>query len=90
VVVHVDAPACDYAREILDVEERTAQAMAQLSRGLRSRPLLRAAVRSGEVTVRSALAVRGLTPDQLVWEVGGRIWKDGDFGMSAAEAEPEA
>jgi hypothetical protein len=47
----------DYAREVLDLSERTAEAMARLSRGLRSRPLLRAAVRAGEVRVRSAQTV---------------------------------
>jgi len=47
----------DYAREILDVEERTAQAMARLSRELRLRPLLRAAVRAGEVRPRNAQTV---------------------------------
>ncbi len=47
----------DYAREVLDIEERTAQAMARLSRELRSRPLLRAAVRSGEVRPRNAQTV---------------------------------
>jgi 5-methylcytosine-specific restriction endonuclease McrA len=44
----------DYAREILDIKDRAAEKMAQLSRELRSRPLLRAAVRAGEVQVRSA------------------------------------
>src|SRR4051794_25604949 len=33
----------DYAREILGIQERKAQAMAQLARELRTRPLLRAA-----------------------------------------------
>jgi hypothetical protein len=47
----------DYAREILDIRERTAQAMAHLSRELRSRPLLRAAVRTGEVRPRNAQTV---------------------------------
>ncbi len=47
----------DYAREVLDIEERTAQAMARLARELRSRPLLRAAVRSGEVRPRNAQTV---------------------------------
>ena len=47
----------DYAREILDVEERTAQAMARLSRELRSRPVLRAAVRAGAVRPRNAQTV---------------------------------
>ncbi len=47
----------DYAREVLDIEERTAQAMARLSRELRSRPLLRAAVRAGAVRPRNAQTV---------------------------------
>jgi len=47
----------DYAREVLDVEERTAQALARLSRGLRTRPLLRAAVQAGEVRLRHAQTV---------------------------------
>jgi hypothetical protein len=47
----------DYAREVLDVEERTAEVWAHLSRELRSRPLLRAAVRAGDVRQRNALAV---------------------------------
>jgi hypothetical protein len=47
----------DYARELLDIRERTAEAMAHLARALRERPLLRAAVRSGEVRIRSATAV---------------------------------
>jgi hypothetical protein len=47
----------DYAREVLDVAERTAEAMAQLSRGLRTRPLLRAAVRAGAVRPRNAQTV---------------------------------
>lgn len=47
----------DYARERLDLEERKAQAAAQLSRELRSRPLLRAAVRAGEIRPRAAQLV---------------------------------
>ena len=47
----------DYAREVLGIRERTAQAMARLSRQLRARPLLRAAVMAGEVRPRNAQAV---------------------------------
>src|SRR5512146_1259653 len=47
----------DYAREALDVGARRAQAMARLSRELRRRPLLRAAVMAGEVRIRSAETV---------------------------------
>lgn len=47
----------DYAREVLGISERTAQAMARLSRELRRRPLLRAAFAAGEVKRRNAETV---------------------------------
>jgi hypothetical protein len=47
----------DYAAEILDLKERTAQALVQLVRELRSRPLLRAALLAGEVRLRHAQVV---------------------------------
>jgi hypothetical protein len=43
-----------YASEILDVKERTTQALVRLARELRARPLLRAAVLAGEVRRRHA------------------------------------
>jgi hypothetical protein len=47
----------DCAREALGLQERTAQGLAHLSRELRSRPLLRAAVCAGQVKQRAAEAV---------------------------------
>jgi hypothetical protein len=47
----------DYAREVLDLGERTAQALVQLARELRTRPLLHAAVLAGEVRIRHAQTV---------------------------------
>ncbi|HET9684621.1 MAG TPA: hypothetical protein VFP15_10985, partial [Gemmatimonadaceae bacterium] len=47
----------DYARERLGIAASTALKMARLARELRDRPLLRAAVRAGEVSVRRAEAV---------------------------------
>lgn len=47
----------DYAREKLGIAASTAEKMARLARALRDRPLLREAVRSGEVSVRQAEAV---------------------------------
>jgi hypothetical protein len=47
----------DYARERLGIAARTAQAMARLARELRDRPLLREAVRRGEVSARKAQTV---------------------------------
>ena len=69
----------DYAREVLDVKERKAQAMARLSRALRGRPVLRAAVMAGEVRIRirvgSALAHIDQQREQPLrerWAVIGR------------------
>lgn len=47
----------DYARENLSIAGRTALEMAKLARELRSRPLLRAAVRSGEISTKKAEAI---------------------------------
>src|SRR5947209_5993912 len=47
----------DYTREELGIAASTAQKMVRRARGLRDRPLFRAAVRSGEVTTRHAAAV---------------------------------
>src|SRR5438270_7758918 len=47
----------DYAREELGINASTAVKMARLARRLRDRPLLREAVRRGEVSVRKAETV---------------------------------
>ena len=47
----------DYARERLGIAGRTAQDLARLARELKERPLLAAAVRSGEVSARKAQTV---------------------------------
>src|SRR6266545_690401 len=47
----------DYARERLGLGSSTTQALVRLARMLRDRPLLAAAVRSGEITVRQAQTV---------------------------------
>jgi hypothetical protein len=47
----------DYAREALGMGERKAQTLAHLSRELRARPLLQAALRAGEVRIRAAETV---------------------------------
>ncbi|MFL5248261.1 MAG: HNH endonuclease, partial [Myxococcales bacterium] len=47
----------DYARERLGIAASTAQKMVRFARKLRDRPLLRAAVRAGDVTPRAAEAV---------------------------------
>jgi len=59
----------DYAREELGIPASTAQKMARLARRLRDRPILREAVRAGEVTVRAAEAVlpRAKGEDEAAW-----------------------
>lgn len=59
----------DYARENLGIAARTAQAMAQLSRELRERPLLRDAVLRGEVSAGKArrLLRVAVGPAEAAW-----------------------
>lgn len=47
----------DYGREILDVSERSTKDLARLGAALRTRPLLREALRSGRVGLRAAQTV---------------------------------
>ena len=47
----------DYAREVLDLGERSAQALVQLARALPARPLLARALRAGEVRIRAAQTI---------------------------------
>ncbi|BDG03769.1 hypothetical protein AMOR_27650 [Anaeromyxobacter oryzae] len=64
----------DYAREHLGIHERTGQQMARLARELRVRPLLREAVRSGEVTARKATAILPVArgADEAAWVARAR------------------
>ncbi|MFL5435242.1 MAG: HNH endonuclease [Myxococcales bacterium] len=59
----------DYARERLGIAASTAQKMVRFARRLRERPLLRAAVRTGQVTIRAAEAIlpRALGEDEAAW-----------------------
>jgi hypothetical protein len=47
----------DYAREVLDLERRAAEGLARLGGALRTRPLLREALRSGRVRLRAAQTI---------------------------------
>lgn len=65
----------DYARERLGLPESTSRRLARLSAGLDERPLLDAAVRAGEVTLRKAQAVLGVArgPDEERWVARARV-----------------
>jgi hypothetical protein len=64
----------DYARERLGLPESTSRRLARLSAGLHERPLLEAAVRAGEVTLRKAQVVLGVArgPDEERWVARAR------------------
>jgi len=65
----------DYAREVLGIAASTAYKMGRLARKLRERPLLRAAVRAGEVSIRAAEAVlpKALGEEEAKWVELARI-----------------
>ena len=59
----------DYSREELDIAGSSAEKMSRLSRELRTRPLLQAAVREGSVTAREAEAILPVAKgeDEALW-----------------------
>jgi hypothetical protein len=59
----------DYAREVLDLGRRAALELVRLGRGLRSRPLLREALRTGRVRLRAAQTVLAVAigADEADW-----------------------
>ena len=65
----------DFAREELGMAASTAQKLERLARKLESRPLLRAAVRAGEVTPRQAEAVLPVArgDDEALWVERARV-----------------
>jgi hypothetical protein len=78
----------DYARERLGVAASTADKLARLSRALRERPLLRAAVRAGEVSARKAETVLPVArgEDEAAWVARAR----GETVRALAAAVKEA
>lgn len=87
------AKLADYGREVLGLAGRTAQAMARLSRELRARPVLAAAVRRGEVSPRKAEVVLGvaLGRDEAEWVDRARRCTVRELAADAgASGEPEA
>ncbi len=86
----------DYARERLGINASTAQKMARLARELRGRPLLRAAVRAGEVSVSAAEAVLPLAQGEAEasWVARARMetvraLRAAVKGSGAAQAEED-
>ena len=59
----------DYAREVLDLGKRAALGLARLGRELRTRPLLRAALRAGRVRLRAAQTILNVAAgsDEAAW-----------------------
>jgi hypothetical protein len=86
----------DYARENLSIAERTALDMMKLARDLRSRPLLREAVRSGEISTEKARAIlpKAVSDAEAEWVARARretvraLKGTVGGGKSAEEREP--
>ncbi len=74
----------DYVREDLSLAPRTAKEWAKLARDLRTRPLLRAAVRSGEVDIKKAIAIVGVAVGDSEAEWVERAKRDTVRGLRAA------
>ncbi len=74
----------DYVREELSLAPRTAKEWAKLARDLRTRPLLRAAVRAGEVDLKKALAIVGVAIGDSESEWVKRAKQDTVRGLQAA------
>ena len=74
----------DYAREELSLAPRTAKEWMKLSRDLRTRPVLRAAVRSGEVDIKKAIAIVGVAVGDSEAEWVERAKRDTVRGLVAA------
>nr|WP_242336923.1 HNH endonuclease signature motif containing protein [Anaeromyxobacter sp. SG66] len=84
----------DYAREVLDLGKRTAENLARLGAGLRTRPRLRAALRSGLVRVRAAETVLpvavGEAEARWVERASVQTVRELEEAVRAARAEPAA
>jgi hypothetical protein len=80
----------DYARERLGIAPRTAQSMARLARELRVRPLLRDAVRRGELSARKAQAVLPLARGDAEAEWSTRARTETVRALEAAAREASA
>src|SRR5574337_1083331 len=74
----------DYAREVLDLGKRSAEELARLGRDLKTRPLLREALRSGRVRLRAAQTVLKVAVGQD--EAG---WVERAARMTVRELEGE-
>jgi len=74
----------DYAREELSLAPRTAKEWAKLARDLRTRPVLRAAVRAGEVSIKKAEAIVDVAVGDSEAEWVERAKRDTVRGLQAA------
>nr|WP_049768587.1 HNH endonuclease signature motif containing protein [Anaeromyxobacter sp. Fw109-5] len=82
----------DYAREVLDLGKRTAENLARLGAGLRTRPLLREALRSGRVRIRAAETVLPVAVGEAeaLWIERARVQtvRELEEEVRAARAQP--
>ena len=78
----------DYARERLGVPPSTALSWMQLARELRSRPILRRAVRCGLVSTRKAILVSRVAvgEDEAAWTAAASSLREEDLARHVKEA----
>ncbi len=74
----------DYVREELSLAPRTAKEWAKLARDLRTRPVLKAAVRAGEVDIKKAVAIVDVAVGDSEAEWVERAKRDTVRGLRAA------
>ena len=74
----------DYVREELSLAPRTAKEWAKLARDLRTRPVLKAAVRAGEVDLKKAIAIVDVAVGDSEAEWVERAKRDTVRGLRAA------
>jgi hypothetical protein len=83
----------DYAREVLDLGKRAAENLARLGAGLRTRPLLRDALRSGRVRIRAAETVLPVAVGEAeaLWveRASGQTVRELEEAVRAVRAPPE-
>jgi hypothetical protein len=83
----------DYAREVLDIGRRTAENLARLGGALRTRPLLREALRSGRVRIRAAETVLPVAVGEAeaLWveRAASQTVRDLEEAVCRARARPE-
>src|SRR5919197_6736988 len=92
-LAHLACHLDDYAREVLDIGRRTAESLARLGGALRTRPLLRDALRSGRVRIRAAETVLPVAvgKEEALWveRAASQTVRELEEAVRSARANPD-